>query len=58
MSPLVQQLVVYAAVLMAAGWLLRRWLGRRRRSACERCGPPLRPPRGRGVRPKALRVLR
>ncbi|MCA9650569.1 MAG: hypothetical protein H6712_16440 [Myxococcales bacterium] len=59
MSPLAQQLVAYAAVLVAAGWLLRRWLRRQGPASCERCSPARSAaPRGRGIRPASLRVLR
>ncbi len=58
MTPLAQAIVAYAVVTAAAGWLLVRWLRRRPAATCERCGPA--PPRrpARGVRPRALRVLR
>ncbi|MEM9462507.1 MAG: hypothetical protein AAGF11_50630 [Myxococcota bacterium] len=61
MSPLVQQLIVYAVVLGAAGWLVRRyWQGRRGRSesSCDRCGARRAPAPPRGIRSTALRVLR
>ncbi|MEM7153447.1 MAG: hypothetical protein AAF799_11435 [Myxococcota bacterium] len=63
MSPFAQQLVVYAAIAVATGWLLRRWLGNKRSasasaSACERCGSKAtRRTPTRAVRPASLRVL-
>lgn len=58
MSPLVQELVAYAAVTTAAVWLTWRW-SRRRRAApgCDKCSAAGARPRG-GVRPASLKVLR
>lgn len=60
MTPFVQALLAYAAVALAAAWLLRRWIRARRTPTCDRCGPAGTPPRprGHGVRPSSLRVLR
>ena len=59
MSPFAQQLVVFAAVAVAAGWLLRKWLGKRSDSSCDRCeaSRPVPAPK-RAIRPASLRVLR
>jgi 7-cyano-7-deazaguanine synthase in queuosine biosynthesis len=57
MSPLVQELVAYAAVVGAAAWLTWRWIRGRRAQACDRCGSASVRARG-GIRPSSLKVLR
>ena len=57
MSAGLQELLAYAAVVAAAGWLILRWRSKRAR-ACSACGPTahrLAPPTG--VRPRGLKVL-
>ncbi|HWB81408.1 MAG TPA: hypothetical protein VG755_40880 [Nannocystaceae bacterium] len=53
MSAALQELVVYALVIAAAGWLIIRWRSKRAR-ACSNCAPAR--PTG-GVRPRSLKVL-
>lgn len=61
MSATVQQFVALTLVLLAATWLVRRWLRRREQHAgCDRCSarPATANASSTAVRPAALRVLR
>lgn len=59
MTPFVQELLTYAAVLVAAGWLVVELRRRRARGRCEGCSPRSTAARTRdhAIRSPGLRVL-